>query len=419
MRYSHDDLLPLRAFQRGPDGRIKPQGGKGHQEAPAPDPSIGQAQLILAKNAERQTDLAEKQQELFNNQTQPILQQQAQAAAATTEKAVMFSQELADSQIAVNKQQLEYSRQYHDRMVNTFYPMQDAAIDQAKNYNTEANQNQIASYAIGDNTAAFEAQRNADATKAKAYGIDPTSGAYQGMQTASGVAQAATSASAATRARAAAVQLGWGMQMDAIHMGDGLAAASMGSAQTAINAGSAASATNNSTVAAANNSLNNSLAVNSGTNQTYSGTQAGYGGANTATSASGGLGAQSYGTQVSAWNAQQQANAASSAGIGSAIGGIAGAAMSGGTAGFAGSAIGMGMKALSDIRLKENIEVVGMMDSGLTIYEFEYKPKFKDAPYAGRGRFRGLMAHEVERVIPSAVFTTPDGYKAVDYSQVI
>ena len=319
MRYSHDDLLPLRAFQRGPSGRIKPQGGKGHSEAPAPDPSIGQAQLQLAENAKRQTDLAEKQQADYNANVLPRMQAQADQANS-------YSALVADSQIAINKQQLEYSRQYHDRMVNTFYPMQDAAIDQAKNYNTEANQNQIAASAIGDNVAAFEAQRNADATKAKAYGIDPTSGAYQGMQQTSGVAQAATSASAATRARAAAVQLGWGMQMDAIHLGDGLAAASMGSAQTAINAGSSA-------VASANNGVNNSLAVNSGTNQTYSGVQSGYGGANTATSASGGLGAQSYGTQVSAWNAQQQANASSSAGIGSAIGGIAsavGAAYTGG-----------------------------------------------------------------------------------------
>lgn len=403
---AHFDLLPLRAFQRGPSGRIKPQGGKGSQKAPDPDPSIGQAQLQLAANAKRQTDLAEQQQKDYNANVLPRMQAQADQANS-------YSALVADSQIAINKQQLEYSRQYHDRMVNTFYPMQDAAIAQAKNYNTEANQNQIAASAIGDNVAAFEAQRNADATKAKAYGIDPTSGAYQGMQQTSGVAQAATSASAATRARAAAVQLGWGMQMDAIHLGDGLAAASMGSAQTAINAGSSA-------VASANNGVNNSLAVNSGTNQTYSGTQAGYGGANNAMSASGGLGAQSYGTQVSAWNAQQQANAASSAGIGSAIGGIAGMAMSGGTAGFAGSAVGMGIKALgSDIRLKENIEVVGMTDSGLTIYEFDYKPEFKDSPYAGHGRFRGVMAHEVERVIPSAVFTTPDGYKAVDYSQVI
>jgi len=68
--------------------------------------------------------------------------------------------------------------------------------------------------------------------------------------------------------------------------------------------------------------------------------------------------------------------------------------------------------------MKENIEVIGQLANGLNLYEFEYKPEFKDHEYAGHGRFRGLMAHEVEAVIPEAVFKTSDGYKAVDYSKV-
>jgi hypothetical protein len=55
---------------------------------------------------------------------------------------------------------------------------------------------------------------------------------------------------------------------------------------------------------------------------------------------SGQLGASSYNTQVQAWAAQQQANAQSSAGFGSALGAIGGAMMSGGASGFAGSMLG-------------------------------------------------------------------------------
>lgn len=71
----------------------------------------------------------------------------------------------------------------------------------------------------------------------------------------------------------------------------------------------------------------------------------------------------------------------------------------------------------SDIRTKENIELIEIRPDGLGVYEFEYKPQFKDWPSAGHGRFRGLMAHEVEAVYPHAV-TEISGYKAVIYSQV-
>ena len=68
----------------------------------------------------------------------------------------------------------------------------------------------------------------------------------------------------------------------------------------------------------------------------------------------------------------------------------------------------------SDIRMKENIELIGYIKNGLNVYDFEYKPEYKNI--AGHGRFRGVMAQEVEKVIPYAVITLNDGYKMVDYS---
>jgi hypothetical protein len=72
----------------------------------------------------------------------------------------------------------------------------------------------------------------------------------------------------------------------------------------------------------------------------------------------------------------------------------------------------------SDIRAKENIIKIDVRPDGLSIYEFDYKPEFKNTPTAGHGRYRGLMAQEVERVYPNAVFTLDSGYKAIDYSKV-
>jgi hypothetical protein len=77
-----------------------------------------------------------------------------------------------------------------------------------------------------------------------------------------------------------------------------------------------------------------------------------------------------------------------------------------------------GAAAMSDIRAKENIVKLGTLPNGLNVYEFEYKSEFKDKPLAGHGTFVGVMAHEVEKIIPNAVVTMNDGYKAVNYSML-
>lgn len=76
-----------------------------------------------------------------------------------------------------------------------------------------------------------------------------------------------------------------------------------------------------------------------------------------------------------------------------------------------GAAIG-GAAGASDIRLKENIEPIGV-ENGHNIYEFEYS----DKSY-GKGRFRGVMAHEIEKINPNAVMTMSNGFKAVFYDMI-
>jgi hypothetical protein len=68
---------------------------------------------------------------------------------------------------------------------------------------------------------------------------------------------------------------------------------------------------------------------------------------------------------------------------------------------------------MSDIRTKEQIVSIGIAENGLPLYIYEYKPEWKDE--AGHGKFIGYMAHEVEKVMPEAVITRPDGYKMVNY----
>lgn len=76
----------------------------------------------------------------------------------------------------------------------------------------------------------------------------------------------------------------------------------------------------------------------------------------------------------------------------------------------------MNMAKSSDRRVKEDIVRIGAHPLGIGLYLFDYKPEFRDA--WGHGRQFGVMAQEVETVMPEAVCVHPDGYKMVNYSMI-
>ena len=76
---------------------------------------------------------------------------------------------------------------------------------------------------------------------------------------------------------------------------------------------------------------------------------------------------------------------------------------------FWGDIAGAVGNAVSDIRLKENIDLIGQSPNGVNIYEFDYK----DKSY-GNSRYRGVMAQEV----PYASSVNDNGYLSVDYSKL-
>lgn len=65
--------------------------------------------------------------------------------------------------------------------------------------------------------------------------------------------------------------------------------------------------------------------------------------------------------------------------------------------------------AASDIRVKENVKVIGTTDEGLNHIEFNY--------IGYPQRYRGVIAQEVEKIKPEAVINV-GGIKCVDYSQI-
>lgn len=65
----------------------------------------------------------------------------------------------------------------------------------------------------------------------------------------------------------------------------------------------------------------------------------------------------------------------------------------------------------SDIRLKEDIVPLGPLDNGLELYRFRYKGSDRTA-------YVGVMAQDVQRIEPHAVWRAPDGYLRVDYDRL-
>jgi len=79
-----------------------------------------------------------------------------------------------------------------------------------------------------------------------------------------------------------------------------------------------------------------------------------------------------------------------------------------GGGGYRGAAGGGGRR--SDILLKHDIVLLGHLDNGLGYYRFSYN---------GDGRaFVGVMAQEVQEVMPAAVTRAKDGYLRVDYKKI-
>ena len=112
-------------------------------------------------------------------------------------------------------------------------------------------------------------------------------------------------------------------------------------------------------------------------------------------------GADLLGAQQASYNAQLAATNAQNAASGGFMGGL----MNLGGAYLLGK---------SDRRLKENIKKIGSLDNGLNLYSYNYKEGFG----LPEGRQVGVMADEVEKIIPEAVVMEADGYKAVNYAML-
>ena len=75
---------------------------------------------------------------------------------------------------------------------------------------------------------------------------------------------------------------------------------------------------------------------------------------------------------------------------------------------------GAGIMRYSDERLKTDITKIGSLDNGLNLYSYNYKDGY-DLP---EGKQIGVMAQEVEAIMPEAVVEMDNGFKAVNYAML-
>ena len=243
--------------------------GKGSDEpAPQPDPNIARA-------AAKQAQLGNQWLTFANDAFATA--QQRQTGIDTT------AQTAADAALAAQTTSMENAATDRARYENTFVPLQDQIINEAQTVDSQDAQAQAAAKAGADAQSAIAGERAASERALTSMGVNPNSGRFAGQRRAQDLGAALGTVGAKNDAREALRDRGFSMRM-------GAAAGSV--------------------LEAANRQFLASTAIPM---QGYSGAMQGYAG-QAAT-----LGSL-YNSQVNAWSAQQQADAAESAGLYGAIG---------------------------------------------------------------------------------------------------
>lgn len=273
----------------------------------------------LAQASQAQVDLARDQMKVNSAQAdrQFGLQQNALDWAkgefakndATTDK-------VTQAQLDAQNFAMENARKAQSRYESIYQPLEDQAVQTAKNYDSPENERLQAGAAQATVAQQFGQARVAAAQNLESFGIDPSATRYAALDVGGRIAQAAASAAAGNQSVQQTQATARALQANAINVGRGLASDVNAGTNTSVNAGSSAVNAGNQTANTGGNIM--------GTSTQYGALGSGlYGNAtgalNAGTNAIGTWGStlnNGYNAQLGAFNAQQNA----SSGIGSALG---------------------------------------------------------------------------------------------------
>lgn len=150
-----------------------------------------------------------------------------------------LAQRVYDQQLASQEEQMRQARDYYNYQTDTFRPLEKGLVEQARNYNTEGNRQQLAAQAAADAANAFQSAQGVTNRQMARQGINPSSGAALMMRNQNAVGLAGMTAGAANNARRQAEQTGFARSLDVTGLGRGLSGASLGAYSGANSAGSA------------------------------------------------------------------------------------------------------------------------------------------------------------------------------------
>ncbi|WP_289170731.1 hypothetical protein [uncultured Parasutterella sp.] len=294
--------------------------GKKSSSAPAVPAEVGIAM-------QKQAEIAEQQQKWYETEVYPWYKESTEKQNALQEQLVNSSMEDAEWWRNFTQEQTDKANairdEYYDHWKNDYKPIEDQLISDAQKFNSDAYAEQQAQMAIGDVAAQYANQKQQTALNMSKYGIDPSSGQFMGQMNALSINQSAATAAASNAARQAAVQLGWDKNLQLANLGVQYAGitnnATSGVNQTA---GTGQNGVNSS-MGVASNASTQQLSNISGLAQT--GLQS-YQALSNAWGQYGNMAMDQYKGQLSAWQAQQQANASATSGIMGAVGTVAGVA---------------------------------------------------------------------------------------------
>lgn len=294
---------------------------------------------------------------------------------------MLVAKPVVDAQLDIMKQGIAQGNDYFDYLKTNARPVESALNTEAMAAGTEQKQTEAADRAVADVRQGTTASQNQIIRQGLRYGYTPAKLAAAGgtMAASQGLAEA----TAANTAREKEKTLGFAKKLDVAGLYRGLPGASTGAYQVATGAGNSAVANNGAGGAAYLGALG------AGANTTMQGRQVAMQGLTGILNA-----------QTSYANTVANSGGGGAGGLGSLLGGAASMY----------TAFG------SHRDYKTNIERVGDHPLGIGVYDFEYREEYQ-AKW-GEGRHRGVMADEVQKVLPAAVKVDADGHTVVDYAML-
>ena len=264
-------------------------GGGG--SAPAPDPAIGAAAQQNAEVAREALD--------FNRQVYADNQPRQAASDALATRVV-------NDQLAISQQNQTQAADQWNRFQTIFAPVENQTVADATNIDSAGELARASGEAAAGVQTQFDNAAGQRIRSQAAMGINPNSGRAMAMDSEAQLGLAASKAGASNNARLVARDRGIALRAGVANFGRNMPNTAANAYSTAITGGNSAMNNQNSTMATANS---NAGQMNQGFNTSINGTNS-----------AGSMLNQQYGNQLNAWGQQQQADAASSAGVGSIVG---------------------------------------------------------------------------------------------------